>query len=118
MLKICKITDTIFFFFSGPYDFASKLIARFVQHLKKKGYSASIISDLVFDQKSSSIQAKPAKEAKKREQTQRIDRFEKRRVKGIVRQGFSRHVWSRGTFEHALAKRHSLLLTPCMQRTS
>ena len=45
------------------------LTTSFERHLKKKGYSVSIINYLVFEktQKSSSIQTKTAKEERKRE---------------------------------------------------
>lgn len=50
------------------------------RHLQRKGHSASIINDLVFEnQKSSSIQAKTAEEA----------RFDKQRIATILREEFA-----------------------------
>jgi len=65
------------------------LIASFERHLKKKGYSASIINDLIFEK---TRKAKTAKEARKRERAQHIDSFDKRRFNGLARQGFALNV--------------------------
>ena len=75
--------------------YTDTLTASFERNLNKKGYSASIINDLVFVKTRKILQYKQEqqkKQGKGNRYTQRIGSFDKGRVQSIVRQGFVRYV--------------------------
>ena len=89
-------------------------MASFERHLKKQGYSASIINDLVFEKTRKVLQSmqKQLKKHGKENRPKASVALTSEELKILYEKGLL------GTFKHALAKQHSSLWTPLVQRTS